>query len=164
MYAARSECGAFVPDLIVSRGGHQLYIEIVVTNEPSDEKRQWYLAKQKSALIVDLSKHKRDISFGSLKQLLIETHVASHWIYNAKRDIVYQAAINKGVLKRTIHRGLALHVDNCPIRARVWKGRPYANVIDNCHGCDHCLWLEQDAYMSSLVCDGHLASRSVEKP
>ncbi len=32
----------------------------------------------------------------------------------------------------TIWRGLALHVDGCPIKARVWHGRPYANVIYDC--------------------------------
>ena len=36
-----------------------------------------------------------------------------------------------------IRRGLALHVDFCPIRARIWRGKPYANVIHNCSSCSH---------------------------
>ncbi len=161
--SCEKRAGAYVPDLIASCRGSQLYIEIVVTNRPSEEKRQWYFAEQKSSLVIDLSKHRRQVTFRSLKQLLIETHDNSNWIYNAKKERAYQATVGKGMLKRTVRRGLALHVDNCPIRARELNGRPYANVIDDCHGCDHCLWIEQDVHMSSLVCDGHLPSNSATK-
>jgi hypothetical protein len=37
-----------------------------------------------------------------------------------------------------IQRGLANHVDFCPKKARVWKGKPYANLIDDCWGgCEY---------------------------
>lgn len=36
-----------------------------------------------------------------------------------------------------IQRGLALHVDDCPIRAREWRGKHYANVMDDCTGCPY---------------------------
>lgn len=38
-----------------------------------------------------------------------------------------------------ICRGLALHVDYCPTSARVWRGKPYANVVDDCTQCVHCV-------------------------
>lgn len=36
-----------------------------------------------------------------------------------------------------ICRGLAYHIDYCPIAARVWQGKPYANVMDDCAHCQH---------------------------
>lgn len=36
-----------------------------------------------------------------------------------------------------IERGMAFHIDNCPIQARVWKGKYYANFYDDCAHCEH---------------------------
>lgn len=41
-----------------------------------------------------------------------------------------------------IVRGLALHVDGCPIAARSWNGKSYANVMDDCTGCQHLRGIE----------------------
>ena len=30
---------------------------------------------------------------------------------------------------------VALHIDDCPIPARKWEGKPYANLIDDCTSC-----------------------------
>lgn len=49
-------------------------------------------------------------------------------------------AKKRAVRRPIIHRGLAIHVDKCPIPARVWRGKPYANVIDDClAGCPYCV-------------------------
>jgi len=53
---------------------------------------------------------------------------------------------------RIIHRGFAMHVDYCPIRSREWKGKPYANVIDDCTGCTHCKAIET-SYNDWVDCD-----------
>jgi len=37
---------------------------------------------------------------------------------------------------KTVLRSFALHVDGCPIPARLWRGKPYANVIDDCSQCE----------------------------
>ena len=31
----------------------------------------------------------------------------------------------------------ALHVDDCPIPAREWEGKPYANVVADCFDCPY---------------------------
>lgn len=36
-----------------------------------------------------------------------------------------------------ISRGMAFHVDDCPIAIRDWYGKPYANVMDDCTSCVH---------------------------
>ena len=55
---------------------------------------------------------------------------------------------------QSVHRGWAWHVDGCPIPARVWKGKAYANVIDDCTGCRHMLTASSDV---GVICDGFRA-------
>ena len=45
--------------------------------------------------------------------------------------------VKKTIVERmeVIERGLAYHVDGCPLQRRVWNGIPYANVIDDCWVC-----------------------------
>lgn len=64
-----------------------------------------------------------------------------------KNYLVWQDEIKKyidetvilGEKKYRIRRGLALHVDNCPINIRTWSGKSYANIIDDCEYCKYCL-------------------------
>mgnify|MGYP006295014389 CR=1 FL=1 len=37
---------------------------------------------------------------------------------------------------QVVQRGLALHVEGCPLPARVWRSKPYANVMHDCSQCD----------------------------
>ena len=39
---------------------------------------------------------------------------------------------------------VALHVDDCPIPAREWEGKPYANVLDDCVSCPFCAGIVED--------------------
>jgi hypothetical protein len=50
----------------------------------------------------------------------------------------------QGEKKYKVERGLASHVDDCPINIRVWQGKSYANIIDDCYGCDFCLEVSQN--------------------
>lgn len=43
--------------------------------------------------------------------------------------------LKEGEKKYKVSRGFAQHVDNCPINVRVFKGKSYANITDNCDGC-----------------------------
>lgn len=45
----------------------------------------------------------------------------------------------KGEKKYVIERNCAIHVDNCPISIRVWRGKSYANVLDDCGSCEYLL-------------------------
>lgn len=36
---------------------------------------------------------------------------------------------------KIINRGFMMHVDYCPIGMREYKGKPYANFIDDCTSC-----------------------------
>lgn len=52
--------------------------------------------------------------------------------------------------------GFANHAMGCPQRVRIWKGKPYANVVDDCTGCRYFVKLEYDDYggFESVICDG----------
>lgn len=56
-----------------------------------------------------------------------------------------------------VHRGLALHVDECPAQRRVWHGKPYANVIDDCSYCRYNCGIEYDRDETvAVLCSGHI--------
>ena len=52
-----------------------------------------------------------------------------------------------------------MHVDNCPIKSRVWKGKPYANFIDDCLGCDYCISTHIENH---ILCSGRLRIATLE--
>lgn len=55
-------------------------------------------------------------------------------------------------------RGFAVHVDNCPIKSRVWKGKPYANFMDDCLYCEYCILSKKD---DEMLCSGRLRIASI---
>lgn len=56
-----------------------------------------------------------------------------------------------------VHRGLALHVDECPAQRRVWHGKPYANVIDDCSYCKYNCGIEYDRDETvAVLCSGYV--------
>lgn len=54
--------------------------------------------------------------------------------------------------KKLIERGLALHVDYCPIHARIWEGKPYANFMDDCSYREYNLAFSYEE--NELLCSG----------
>lgn len=48
-----------------------------------------------------------------------------------------------------VPHGLADHVMGCPIKARKWRGKIYANLIDDCSGCEDFFYYDDDY----LLCD-----------
>lgn len=49
-------------------------------------------------------------------------------------------------------RRFALHVDSCPLPARKWKEKPYANFIDDCTVCKY-FGNKYDADKKYMICD-----------
>lgn len=54
--------------------------------------------------------------------------------------------------KKIIERGLAWHVDYCPIHARIGEGKPYANFMDDCSYCEYNLAFSYEE--NELLCSG----------
>ncbi len=67
--------------------------------------------------------------------------------------------LNNGDKKYEIERGMAKHVDECPIKIRIYRGKSYANTIDDCPSCEFLLGVSENLgnYSSPeqyLICGG----------
>lgn len=147
----------FIPDIILELKGYKLLIEIAVTHFVDDAKKEAIKNIGISALEIDLSGLNREITLKELEDILIEDTKLKKWIYNRKKALfeerIYALAREFSVTRR----GMAAHVDNCPLRMRIFKGLPYANLIDDCFGCKYFLDSEGNSMDShtSILCLGH---------
>ena len=131
--------GDIIPDVVIKSNGKEFIIEIYVTHAIDNEKLIKIKKRNISTLEIDLSKQETAIDENFLKDVLIGETAQKQWKYNAVAEMWRQKFINSGQTKEIIARGFALHVDNCPIESRIWKGKPYANVIDDCLSCQFCI-------------------------
>ena len=78
-----------------------------------------------------------------MTNILLNDSAEKQWKYNILSEQYYHQFIDASDEKAIIHRGYAMHVDDCPIGMRIWKGRPYANFIDDCLNCQYCISAEE---------------------
>lgn len=145
---------SIVPDVVVYAGKQQLFIEIFVTHKIDDHKLAKLKKRGISTIEIDLSKAEQTISPEELSDVLLKSSEEKTWRYNAKvekwRNRFYSVADKRPI----IGRGFATHVDDCPLVIRRWRGKPYANVIDNCADCPYCISYNYDD--SEILCSGRL--------
>ncbi len=144
--------GKIVPDLIATISGRELLIEVFVTQRVEPEKLGQIRRADVSVVEIDLSKVDRELTRESIRDLVVGDAGIKNWLFNSRAASRHAAMMEKAVFRKSIQRGFAVHVDDCPIRARVWRGKPYANVVDDCLGCDHALEVGEN--MSHVRCDG----------
>ncbi|MCG3176685.1 MAG: hypothetical protein MOGMAGMI_01643 [Candidatus Omnitrophica bacterium] len=127
-----------VPDIVLEKDGRILCVEIFVTHKVDEEKRTKIRQSNTSAIEIDLSEIDRTIDFELLKEKVVESAENKEWIFNSsfdsKRSALHKLVLENSMKKDMIQRGMATHIDYCPIRIRVWQGKPYANFIDDCIG------------------------------
>lgn len=157
--------GNVVPDVIIRTGERFVIIEILVTHKVDEEKLQKIKDAKLSALEIGLSKLDREPSLESLRSILLDEIANKHWVYNVVAESYKIKWLSICEQKRTFYRGYAHHVDMCPIHARMYRGRPYANVTDDCSGCEFCLGLirenaDDDTYI--LYCCGATNVRTIQ--
>lgn len=138
-------------DIVVYSGDKYFFIEIYVTHPIDDEKLKKLKEKNISTIEIDLSKIKRDISVEELSDILLKTSPQKSWKYNAVSGKWYQRFVKASDKMPLTQRGLALHVDGCPIGIRNWKGKNYANFVDDCTGCEYCISYAHEGY---ILCSG----------
>ncbi len=126
-------------------------VEIYVTHEIDEIKLKKLQKAQASTIEIDLSKYTEDITKENLTDILLNKSPEKVWKYNQEAEECFQRFYAVAEVKETTARGLALHVDNCPIAVRSWKGKPYANYIDDCLGCKYNIKNNQDG---TLLCTG----------
>lgn len=140
-----------IPDIVVSSGEKCFFIEIYVTHPIDEEKLKKLKEQNISTIEIDLSKTGRDISVEELSNILLNRSSQKSWKYNAVSDRWYQRFVNISDKMPLTQRGLAVHVDGCPIGIRSWNGKHYANFIDDCTGCGYCISYAHEGY---ILCSG----------
>lgn len=148
-----------IPDVLVYVKGRPLLIEITVTHKTDSEK----IAKIKKAgiscLEINLSKIKREISVDDLEDIVVDQIELKNWLHNERVAFYKNKAKSVVERKRIIQRGFAVHVDYCPIESRIYRGKPYANVIDDCSSCEYCLDLKSGDNV--IYCSGRKGIKSL---
>lgn len=140
-----------IADIVVDSGDEHFFIEIYVTHPIDDEKLKKLKEKKICTIEIDLSKIKRDISVEELSDILLKSSDRKSWKYNAVSEKWYQRFEKASDKMPLTQRGLALHVDGCPIGIRNWKGKNYANFVDDCTGCEYCISYAHEGY---VLCSG----------
>jgi len=128
--------GATIPDAIAIIAGYKLAIEIKVTHGIDDDKLSRIRQEGVSTLEIDLSDLPRDLNKDLIRFHVVESVERKVWIYNAYADVRLAKLLSSGRRMPVVSRGMAVHVDHCPKPARIWRGKAYANVIDDCLHCE----------------------------
>ena len=140
-----------IPDVVIYAGGKQLFLEVYVTHAIDDIKLAKLKKSNISTIEIDLSRKDHSISPKELQSILLNNSEEKKWVYNSIANkylgYFYMASDQRDI----ISRGFALHIDNCPIKARTWRGKPYANFIDDCHGCKYCISYQ---FEGGMLCSG----------
>lgn len=131
--------GDIIPDIVLYVGGKLLFVEIYVTHRIDEEKLKKLQKAKISTLEIDLSQKKETITERELTDLLLNDSEEKTWKYNAVAQKQLHRFYEVSDIRTIIMRGYTMHVDNCPLKTRSWKGKPYANVIDDCLYCDYCI-------------------------
>jgi hypothetical protein len=131
--------GTIIPDVLAHIGGKRLAVEVRVTHGVDEEKISRFRSLGLSVVEIDLSEAPRTLGPEQLRPLVLGGGPHKRWLYNAAAERKRQEILNSGKVLRSLYRGAALHVDGCPLKVRVWKGKPYANVVDDCVGCEHAI-------------------------
>lgn len=139
-----SKCGSVIPDITCfSDNKPILFVEIKVTHGIDEEKLTKLREQSVPTLEIDLSNIERVITEDELRMIIRSKSEYKKWIYHNITEEYNRKLTSVVQTKTPISRGFAFHYDECPISARVYKGKPYANVIDDCLGCEHFIeWAE----------------------
>lgn len=141
-----------VPDIVVCAGEKKLFIEIYVTHPIDDEKLEKIRVANVSTIEIDLSKKDKMMSAKELTDVLLNNSDDKKWKYNALEEKYLQKFRAVADERELVSRGFTVHVDNCPIKCRIWRGKPYANFFDDCLYCKYCISvMGQDR----ILCSGH---------
>lgn len=146
-----------IPDVVVYSGGKQFFVEVYVTHAIDEAKLRKLKETGISTIEIDLSKRDSTITPGELEELLIKDSPEKQWKYNTVSEKYLNRFIQVADEMEISSRGFAMHVDNCPIRMREWRGKPYANFIDDCLYCKYCI-----AYKDHFLCSGRERVASIK--
>lgn len=150
--------GTVIPDVIVEMSGRRFLVEVTVTHGVDEAKLRKIRELRLSCLEIDLSDAPRDLNREELEKVVVDSNAQKRWLHNVRANEARNKMLSEATLLPSVDRGMAWHVDGCPIPARVWRGKAYANVIDDCTSCKHMLTLSGEV---GVICDGF---RTLRRP
>ena len=148
-----------IPDIVVYTANKQFFVEIFVTHCIDDEKLEKLRKANISTIEIDLSNRKNTITKEELTELLLGNSDEKKWKYNAVTQRYLQHFFDVADKRKLVTRGFAIHVDDCPIKCRVWKGKPYANFFDDCLYCEYCISVNGG---QEMLCSGKSRIATIE--
>lgn len=143
--------GGVIPDVVVYAGGKQFFVEIYVTHRIDEEKLKKLQQADISTIEIDLSQKDSITSVEELTELLLLNSDKKKWKYNSLATKYLEYFYRSADKLKIVSRGCTMQVDYCPIQSRMWKGKPYANYIDDCIYCDYCI---SSVHEGELLCSG----------
>ncbi len=154
-----------IPDIILLTDIGQIIVEIYVTHEVDSEKKKKIKRLGIPAIEINLSEFERNICEEDLREILIDKNDSKKWIYNGKREETYKKFLQVSDAKIMVTRSYAFHVEDCPIKKRMWKQKAYANFCDDCLYCDYLIGKTKDG---GILCSGreriaHVCDFSIPK-
>lgn len=129
--------GEIIPDIQVFSGSRTLLIEIKVTHGIDGIKLERIKKLGLSCIEIDISKQPYEITKKLLSQLLLTNPSSSRWIYNVYSARYKQFFLDQLLKVRLERHGCALHAMGCPRNVRIWHGKHYANVLNDCSSCEY---------------------------
>lgn len=147
-----SRFGSIVPDIIIHSGNKLLFVEIRVTHAIDSTKRQNIKEAGVSTIEIDLHDIEDTPSEEELSSILVLDNPRKTWTYNARAMKKIDDFLRVSERKKIIERGFAQHVDFCPIQSKIWKGKPYANYMDDCSYCKY--HIRTDLETKHIWCSG----------
>ncbi len=159
--------GGIIPDIVIYCGEKKFFVEIFVTHKIDEEKLNKIKSAGISTIEIDLSKMDREITDNELSEMLLKDSKEKRWIYNAVSEYYQKQFLRYAEKIPTVEHGLATHSSYCPIGQRVWRGKTYANVMDDCIYCPFCISYEEDEesdepYTYYLLCTGKSGISSID--
>ena len=148
-----------IPDVVVWSGGKCFFIEIYVTSCVNENKLRKIEQADISTLEIDISKKEVDITADEFREVLLGKSEEKNWIYNSKANRILEQFYQLADRREIINRGCARHVDHCPVKSRIWRGKAYANLLEDCLSCEFCISTDYD---EGMLCSGRLRIATLE--
>lgn len=150
--------GDIIPDIAVYVKDQFFFVEVFVTHRVSNTKLDKLRKANISTIEINLSKIERNISSDDLKEILLHSNDSKKWIYNAA-EIKWLNRFNQFADKKEIMgHDFTQYISDCPIQKRTWRGRAYANALEDCPECTYCIF-EDDSY---ILCTGRQQVASIK--
>ncbi|HZL83556.1 MAG TPA: hypothetical protein VFB98_08800 [Candidatus Deferrimicrobium sp.] len=142
--ALEQRLSSIVPDVVATKeDGTQLIVEIKVKHAVDDGKLDKIRKLGTDAIEVAIDAEDFYDS-GRLREHLLGSVSGKHWLYcraaQRERERLFLTAQRIPI----VQHGFAIHTAWCPTCARMYHGESYANVVDDCIGCDNLLTIGND--------------------